>query len=135
MTDGNRYAAVLYAFDAWTISRKVSLTYGGRYAKYGYIENALFSPRARLTIAPTAIAAPQLSARRAARMAPGAEEFVPSMVAGNWLPPERTFAPIAGTSFTPERTHHFDVTRGARPHADDAARPSAASSRTRKISS
>ncbi len=32
------------------------------------------------------------------RVAPGAEEFVPSMVAGTWLPPERTFAPITGTT-------------------------------------
>jgi hypothetical protein len=41
--------------------------------------------------------------------APGAEEFVPSMVAGTWLPPERTFSPIKGTSFVPERTRHVDV--------------------------
>ena len=42
-------------------------------------------------------------------LAPGAEEFVPSMVAGTWLPPERTFAPIKGTAFLPERTRHIDV--------------------------
>ena len=53
VADGNRYAAVLYAYDAFTVNRKVSLLYGGRYAKYGYLEDSLFSPRARLTIAPT----------------------------------------------------------------------------------
>ena len=42
-------------------------------------------------------------------MAPGAEEFVPSMVAGTWLPPERTFSPIKGASFVPERTRHIDI--------------------------
>ena len=31
------------------------------------------------------------------------------MVAGTWLPPERTFAPIRGTTFVPERTRHLDV--------------------------
>ena len=60
VADGNRFAGLVYAFDAWTITQKVSLLYGGRYAKYGYIEHSLFSPRARLTIAPTAIPASQL---------------------------------------------------------------------------
>ncbi len=109
MTDGNRNAAVLYAFDAWTISPRVSVTYGGEYAKYGYIENALFSPRARLTIAPTTTLRLTVGAGQR-EIAPGAEEFSPSMVAGTWLPPERTFAPIAGTTFTPERSVTFDVT-------------------------
>lgn len=108
MTDGNRYAAVLYAFDAWTINQRVSLTYGGEYAKYGYIENSLFSPRARLTVAPTSTLRVSVGAGQHA-IAPGAEEFSPSMVAGTWLPPERTFAPIDGTTFTPERTVTFDV--------------------------
>jgi hypothetical protein len=108
MADGNRYAAVLYAFDAWTISRKVTVLYGGRYAKYGYLEDSLFSPRARLTIAPTGTLRLSFGASRRA-VAPGAEEFVPSMVAGTWVPPERTFAPITGTSFVPERTSHYDV--------------------------
>src|SRR5206468_2193244 len=108
MADGNRYAAVLYAFDAWTISRKVTVLYGGRYAKYGYLEESLFSPRAQLTIAPTASLRLSFGASRRA-VAPGAEEFVPSMVAGTWVPPERTFAPITGTTFVPERTSHYDV--------------------------
>ena len=86
MTDGNRNAAVLYAFDAWTISPRVSVTYGGEYAKYGYIENALFSPRARLTLAPTTTLRLTVGAGQR-EVAPGAEEFSPSMVAGTWLPP------------------------------------------------
>src|SRR5437762_3677437 len=78
MADGNRYAAVLYAFDAWTISSKVSLLYGGEYAKYGYLENSLFSPRARLTIAPTPSLRLSVGAGQRA-LAPGAEEFSPSV--------------------------------------------------------
>jgi TonB dependent receptor-like, beta-barrel/Carboxypeptidase regulatory-like domain len=108
LADGSRSAAVLYAFDSWTISRKVSVVYGGRYANYGYIENSLFSPRARLTVSPTARLRMSVGASRRA-IAPGAEEFVPSLVAGTWLPPERTFAPITGTEFVPERTTQFDV--------------------------
>lgn len=108
VADGNRYAAVLYAYDAFTVSRKVTLLYGGRYAKYGYLDDSLFSPRARLTFAPTGSLRVSFGVARRA-VAPGAEEFVPSMVAGSWVPPERTFAPITGTSFVPERTNHFDV--------------------------
>lgn len=108
MADGNRYAAVMYGFDTWTVSRNVSLEYGGRYSKYGYLEDSLFSPRAALTIAPISSVRVSLGASRTA-LAPGAEEFVPSMVAGTWLPPERTFAPITGTSFVPELSNNVDV--------------------------
>ena len=108
MADGNRYAAVVYGFDTWTVNRNVSLVYGGRYAKYGYLEESLFSPRAALTIAPISSVRVSLGASRTG-LAPGAEEFVPSMVAGTWLPPERTFAPITGTRFVPEQSNNFDV--------------------------
>ena len=60
VSDGNRFAGLVYAFDSWTITQKVSLLYGGGYAKYGYIEKSLFSPRARLTFAPDRLAASQL---------------------------------------------------------------------------
>jgi hypothetical protein len=108
VADGNRYAGVVYAIDSWSISENVSLSYGARYANYGYIEKGLLSPRARLTVAPVDSLRISVGASRRA-VAPGAEEFVPSMVAGTWLPPERTFAPINGTAFVPERTRHLDV--------------------------
>ena len=108
VSDGNRYAGMVYAIDSWSVSDHVSLAYGARYAKYGYIDKSLLSPRARLTIAPVDTVRVSVGASRRA-LAPGAEEFVPSMVAGTWLPPERTFAPIKGTTFVPERTRHLDV--------------------------
>jgi Carboxypeptidase regulatory-like domain len=101
VADGDRYASVIYAFDSWTISRRVSLA-------YGYIEKTLFSPRARLTVTPVSRLRVSVGASRQSH-APGAEEFVPSMAAGTWLPPERTFSPLAGTSFVPERTTSFDI--------------------------
>jgi hypothetical protein len=109
VADGNRFAGLVYAFDSWSITQKVSLLYGGRHAKYGYIEESLFSPRARFTITPTGSLRLSFGASQRA-VAPGAEEFVPSMIAGTWLPPERTFAPISGATFTPQRTTHFDAT-------------------------
>lgn len=108
VADGNRYAGVVFAFDSWKISDRVSLAYGARYAKYGYLDKSLLSPRARVTVAPYDSLRLSVGASRRA-LAPGAEEFVPSMVAGTWLPPERTFAPIKGTAFLPERTRHIDV--------------------------
>ncbi len=108
VSDGNRFAGLVYAFDSWTITQKVSLLYGGRYAKYGYIEQSLFSPRARLTFTPAASLRVSFGASQR-EVAPGAEEFVPSMIAGTWLPPERTFAPISGANFTPQRTMHYDA--------------------------
>ena len=48
VAEGTRTAGAVFAFDTWTLSRRATLVYGGRVARYGYIENALFSPRARL---------------------------------------------------------------------------------------
>jgi hypothetical protein len=108
VSDGNRYAGVFYAFDTWRLHDRVSLAYGARYATYGYIEKGLLSPRARLSVSPVDRLRLSVGASRRAT-APGAEEFVPSMVAGTWLPPERTFSPIKGTTFVPARTRHVDV--------------------------
>ena len=108
VADGDRDASVVYAFDSWSLSRGVSLVYGARLAKYGYIEKSLLSPRARLTVSPTERLRVSAEASRRA-VAPGAEEFVPSMMTGTWLPPERTFSPITGSQFVPGRTTHFEV--------------------------
>ncbi len=108
VADGDRYAGVVHAFDSWSLNDHLSLQYGARYAKYGYIDKSLLSPRARVRFTPADGVRFSVGASRRA-LAPGAEEFVPSMVTGTWLPPERTFAPISGGVFVPERTEHFDV--------------------------
>ncbi|HEX7088045.1 MAG TPA: TonB-dependent receptor [Vicinamibacterales bacterium] len=108
VADGSRYAGVVYAFDSWTLNERVSVQYGARYATYGYIEESLFSPRLRLRVTPVDGLRLSVGASRRA-LAPGAEEFVPSMALGTWLPPERTFSPITGGGqFVPARTEHFD---------------------------
>jgi len=43
-------------------------------------------------------------------VAPGAEEFVPTVSAGLWLPPERTFSPLlAHDQFRVERSDHYEI--------------------------
>jgi hypothetical protein len=108
VAEGTRTAGAVFAFDTWTLSRRATLVYGGRIARYGYIDKALFSPRARLDIAANDHLRISLGAARRAE-APGAEEFVPSSVSETWLPPERTFAPLVGTRFRPERTHTYEL--------------------------
>ncbi len=105
---GTRTAGAVFAFDTWTLSRRATLVYGGRVARYGYIDNALFSPRARLDIDASDHLRVSVGAAWRAE-APGAEEFVPSSVSETWLPPERTFAPLVGTRFRPERTHTYEL--------------------------
>ncbi len=107
VAEGTRTAGAVFASDTWTLSRRATLVYGGRVARYGYIENALVSPNARLEIAATEHLRFAAAAAERAE-APGAEEFVPSSVAETWLPPERTFAPLMGTRFRPERTRTYE---------------------------
>jgi hypothetical protein len=107
VAEGTRTAGAVFASDTWTLSRRATLVYGARIGRYGYIDKALVSPRARLEIAATDHL--RLSVGAAGRAeAPGAEEFVPSSVAETWLPPERTFAPLVGTRFRPERTRTYE---------------------------
>ncbi len=97
VTDSSRNVGELFAFDRWTVTRRVSLDYGARYAHYDYLQNSnLLSPRLAVSIEP--IERTRLVASVAQRMvAPGAEEFLVSNAPGPWLPPERTFAPLGRT--------------------------------------
>jgi len=94
VTDGSRNAGEMYGFDTFTVTNALVLSYGGRYARYDYLDNrSLISPRIAVTVTPlehTRFNA-QLS-RRA--QAPGAEEFLPPGDNGIWLPPQRTFSSI-----------------------------------------
>jgi hypothetical protein len=108
VADGSRNAGTVFAYDRWTLNRAVTVTYGARYARYGYVDGALFSPRARLELRPIERVTLALSAARREE-APGAEEFLPSGMPGPWLPPELTFAPLTGERVIPERTEHYEL--------------------------
>jgi TonB-dependent receptor-like protein/carboxypeptidase family protein len=110
VTDGSRNAGAIYAFDTFAVSPSLTLSYGARYARYDYLEGAsLVSPRVALTVAPSNHF--RMSAMLASRAtAPGAEEFMPRMDSGIWLPPQRTFSSlVAGRPFEAERTSHAEV--------------------------
>jgi len=110
MTDGSRNAGALYGFDTFSISPVLTLTYGGRYARYDYLDRgSLISPRVALTVAPAEHF--RLSTMLSSRaVAPGAEEFMPRMDNGIWLPPQRTFSSLlTGRPLEAERTNHVEV--------------------------
>jgi hypothetical protein len=96
VTDNSRNVGEMFAFDRWTVTRRVSVDYGARYAHYDYLQNGnLLSPRLAVSVEP--IERTRLVASVAQRMlAPGAEEFLLSNAPGPWLPPERTFSPLGG---------------------------------------
>ena len=109
VTDGSRNVGEIYALDRWTVAPGVSFDYGGRYARYDYLERpGLFSPRvgvhagARQGTRVTALLAQRM-------MAPGAEEFLSPGIAGAWLPPERTFSPLVGRDLRVQRARYLDV--------------------------
>jgi len=114
VTDGTRNAGALFAFDTFSITPMVTLTYGGRYSHYDYLEGrSLFSPRVALTVEPADHfrVSTMLSSRA---VAPGAEEFMPRMDSGIWLPPQRTFSSlVSGSPLEAERTNHveFEIER------------------------
>ena len=108
VADGTRSAGSVFAYDTWSLSRRAQLVYGARYARYGYIARALFSPRASLELAPLERVRVRVSASRRDE-APGADEFAPSAMSNDWLPLQRTFTPLAGERFRPERTETYEV--------------------------
>jgi hypothetical protein len=110
VTDGSRNAGAIYGFDTFSISPIVTLTYGGRYARYDYLEaGSLISPRVALTVEP--VDHFRLSTMVSSRaVAPGAEEFMPRMDSGVWLPPQRTFSSLTtGRPLEAERANHVEV--------------------------
>jgi hypothetical protein len=108
VADGTRNAGTVFAYDTWTLNGALTVMYGARYARYGYVDGALFSPRARVEIRPLERVSLAFTAGRQEE-APGAEEFLPSGMPGPWLPPELTFSPLSGDRVVPERTEHYQV--------------------------
>jgi outer membrane receptor protein involved in Fe transport len=88
----------------------VTLTYGGRYAHYDYLDQRnLYSPRVAVTLQPVDhFRISTMISRR--EVAPGAEEFMPRMDTGIWLPPQRTFSSLLnGRPMSAERTNHVEL--------------------------
>lgn len=111
VSDGARNVGAVYAYDNWTIGRRVGVSYGAKYARYDYLATqGLLSPRASVTVAPTGnerLTVRASVSRRA--IAPGAEEFIPPST-GLLLPPERTFSPVSsGRGLTPEHVDHLEL--------------------------
>jgi hypothetical protein len=110
VTDGSRNAGALFAYDTFAVTRSVTLTYGGRYARYDYLQDrSLLSPRVAVTVEPFAHFRVSGAVSRRA-VAPGAEEFSPRLDNAVWLPPQRTFASIdASQPLEAEHTNHMEV--------------------------
>jgi hypothetical protein len=108
--DGSRNAGTIYAYDTFTISPALSVTYGARYARYDFLQNrSVISPRVAVTMTPAnRLRVSAMVSRRS--HAPGAEEFLPPGDAGIWLPPQRTFSPLEGDrTLNAERALHVAV--------------------------
>jgi hypothetical protein len=105
----SRSVGELFASDRWAVVPGVTLDYGARYARYDYLtQRSLVSPH--VTVLLTPFDRTHITLGAAQRMvAPGAEEFLPSTTFGPWLPPERTFAPLAGEELRVERGRFFEI--------------------------
>ena len=56
--DDSRTVGSLYAYDNWTVTPRLAVNYGAKYARYDYLQDGvLLSPRASVTVRPTAIQA------------------------------------------------------------------------------
>lgn len=110
VTDGSRNAGMIFAYDTFSLTPTITLMYGGRYAHYDYLDDrGLLSPRVSVTVEP--IDHFRVSGLVSHRVvAPGAEEFMPRLESGVWLPPQRTFAALDGSHrLEAERTDHVEV--------------------------
>ena len=111
VADGRRNAGDVYGFDDWTISDRLSVTYGTRYARYDYLAHeSLVSPSASVTIEPLPSASFRVrGAVSRIEQAPGAQEFLPPST-GVWLPPARTFSAVSTRGgFRPERIDNIEL--------------------------
>jgi hypothetical protein len=103
-----RNVGSVYGYDEWTVSPRLVLGYGTGYARYDYLGGSgAWSPRFSVTVPLDGFRVKALASRKV--LAPGAEEFAPS-VTGLWLPPERTFSSLAHDGrFTPEHIRHMQI--------------------------
>lgn len=98
----------LYAFDEWRVSRYLAVEYGASYAHYDYLPTpSLFSPRVAATFSPAEAWRVRVQASRD-QSAPGAEEFLPP-VSAEYLPPQRTFSPLARSGWHTQEMVSYSV--------------------------
>jgi hypothetical protein len=112
VTDGSRNVGAVYGFDTFSLTSAVAITYGARFSRYDYLPDTnggLLSPRVALAFSPADLwRVTVLASSRA--LAPGAEEFLPPVDVGLWLPPQRTFSSLVdGRPMQSERTNHVAV--------------------------
>jgi len=108
VSDTARNVGSVFAYDEWTISRYVAVSYGANYARYDYMDvPAMFSPRMSLTLSPNDKWRLRMAASRDVS-APGAEEFIPPMTA-EYLPPQRTFSPLSKAALRPQSFGNYEV--------------------------
>jgi outer membrane receptor protein involved in Fe transport len=108
LSDTARNVGSVFAYDEWQISRYIAVEYGANYAHYDYLEGpGLFSPRLAATFSPTQSWRLRVGASRDVS-APGAEEFLPPTRA-EYLPPQRTFAPISKAGLTTQELQNYEV--------------------------
>lgn len=108
VTDTARNVGSLFAYDEWTISRYIAVSYGANYARYDYMDGpAMLSPRMSLTLSPNDKWRLRMAASRDVS-APGAEEFIPPMSA-EYLPPQRTFSPLSKAALRPQSFGNYEV--------------------------
>jgi hypothetical protein len=109
VSDTARNVGSVFAYDEWQVSRYIAVGYGANYASYDYMAGSgLFSPRLSTTLSLTPSWRLRGSASRDVS-APGAEEFIPPMSA-EYLPPQRTFSPIAkGAALRAQEFENYDV--------------------------
>ena len=111
VSEGGRNVGTIHAYDDWTISPRLTVSYGAKYARYDYLERpALLSPGASITVTPSENDSFKIRAAISRRTAaPGAAEFIPPS-SGPWLPPERTFSPLSPSrGFMTERVDHVEI--------------------------
>lgn len=109
MSEG-RTVGELFVYDTWAVNRRLTLAYGGKYGNYQFLERPdLVSGRFSASFLPSPVDPLVIRVSAAHReVAPGAEEFMLPTV-GPWVPPERTFSPLAHAGFRPESVDHVEI--------------------------
>jgi hypothetical protein len=106
--DGHRKVAAISAHQDLALTQRWSIGYGTRYEHYDYLDGyGLVSPSVKAVFTPV----PELRFHARAsfhQIAPGAEEFVPAADA-QWVPPQRTFAPMGDSRFSTESVLQYEV--------------------------